>query len=1783
MKSTLPPSGFSVLSALGQYKNVLVAILALLLPTGWAAADPAYPLKIAPGQHFIVDQNGKPFFIQGDSPWYLSECLNASNVDFYLSNRWAQGYNSVLLDITAQAGEDGLNDDTNIYGQHPFTGQLAGPYTNLLTWNVHYFTNVDYVISRANYYGICVFAYPLYDGYGGVNWYTQMTGNPKTNLWQFGAFIGARYASYSNIVWLGAGDYDEPNAPAGCLWNYVAQGIASADKNHLMTAQPVRQTAATYYSAFVTLNASYPACFPYEQSLANYKASPTLASFLREPYYAGPFATCGLAQCSDQNERQFCYWAAFSGESGYFTSAAIYGYFPNVFGISGGWQTNLVCNASVCMPNLGRLMVSRNWTNFVPDASHTVVTSGYGTSGSIDYITTERESHGYTIVSYIPQDRMTPTVAMNQIAGSTANAWWYNPNNGAATSIGNYPTSGTRTFTPPSTNDWVLVLDDAAQNYPAPGPTNSMSTPALTWANPSAITYGAALSSSQLNATASVPGSFAYNPTNGTVLNTGTNLLSVIFTPTDTVDYSSVTDVVSLVVSRASLTVTAANATRAYGQANPTFTGTMTGQQNGDNISATYSCSATTGSPVGTYPIIPALVDPANRQTNYTVSLINGALTITTAGESVTWANPAPITYGAALSPSQLNATASVPGSFAYNPTNGTVLNTGTNLLSVIFTPTDTVDYSSVTDVVSLVVSRASLTVTAANATRSYGQANPTFTGTMTGRQSGDNITATYTCSANGSSPVGTYPIIPALVDPANRQTNYTVSLINGALTVTTAGESVTWANPAPITYGAALSSSQLNATASVPGSFAYNPTNGTVLNTGTNLLSVIFTPTDTVDYSSVTDVVSLVVSRASLTVTAANATRSYGQANPTFTGTMTGRQSGDNITATYTCSANGSSPVGTYPIIPALVDPANRQTNYTVSLINGALTVTTAGESVTWANPAPITYGAALSSSQLNATASVPGSFAYNPTNGTVLNTGTNLLSVIFTPTDTVDYSSVTDVVSLVVSRASLTVTAANATRAYGQANPAFTGTITGVQHGDNITASYTCSANSSSPVGTYPIVPALVDPANRQTNYTVSLINGALTVTTAGESVTWASPAPITYGAALSSSQLNATASAPGSFAYNPTNGTVLNTGTNLLSVIFTPTDTVDYSSVTDVVSLVVSRASLTVTAANATRAYGQANPAFTGTITGVQHGDNITASYTCSANSSSPVGTYPIVPALVDPANRQTNYTVSLINGALTVTTTGEAGPAYPLKIAPGQHYVVDQNGKPFFIQGDSPWYISECLDASNVDFYLSNRWAQGYNSVLLDITAQAGEDGLNDDTNIYGQHPFSGQWAGTYTNLLAWNPRYFTNVDYVISRANYYGLCVFAYPLYDGYAAEGWYTQMAGNPTTNLWQFGAFLGARYANYSNIVWIGAGDYDEPNAPANCLWNYIAQGIASADTAHLITAQGSRATAATYYSAFVTLNASHAACFPYEQSLANYQASPTLASFLVEPYYWGPYATCGLAQCSDQNERQFCYWATFSGDAGYFFSAAIYNYFAGSGGWQSNLTNTISTCLPNMGKLMASRNWPDFVPDASHTVVTGGYGTSGSIDYITSERESHGYTVVAYIPQDTMSPTVAMDQIAGSTANAWWYNPSNGVSTFIGQYATSGSQTFTPTSSNDWVLVLDDAAQNYPAPGQTNNSVSLINGTLTITQHRARQALEITSGSGTLGIQALGGDMFQLNVAGIPGQTYTIQFTTNLTAPWRTLQSGTTGASGAISLKVESASSTGFYRFLQ
>ena len=448
----------------------LFAVFASILVVSSLAAGSAYPLKLSAGKHHVVDQNNVPVFIHGDSAWFLTEALNGADVDYYLSNRWVQGFNSVIMGLTLQKQDGVLSYEGDIYGQLPFTNTIAGPFTNLLSWNERYFTNVDAVIRRAADYGICVFAYPLYDGFNGQSGYVQMAGNPTNSLYSFGQFIGNRYKNFTNIVWVGAGDYSEPNPP-NYLWNWVAAGIGSVDTNHLITAQAARPiSAASYYSNFVTLNSTYGSQFPYIESLAAYQRTPVLASFAREPYYEYRNITGTPYDALDC--RNFAWWAVLSGDAGhFFGNERQYPFAP-------GWQAEVWSPGTTSIINVVRLMNTRPWYDCIPDANHTVVTSGYGIWGTGNYVSVTREATGKTVMIYIPRNITTLTVDMTKISGSTANAWWYDPRTGAATNIGSYGTTGTRSFTSPDINDWVLVIDDASLRFPLPGsPVFSLSRP----------------------------------------------------------------------------------------------------------------------------------------------------------------------------------------------------------------------------------------------------------------------------------------------------------------------------------------------------------------------------------------------------------------------------------------------------------------------------------------------------------------------------------------------------------------------------------------------------------------------------------------------------------------------------------------------------------------------------------------------------------------------------------------------------------------------------------------------------------------------------------------------------------------------------------------------------------------------------------------------------------------------------------------------------------------------------------------------------------------------------------------------------------------------------------------------------------------------------------------------------------------------------------------------------------------------------------------------------------
>jgi 6-phosphogluconolactonase (cycloisomerase 2 family) len=737
----------------------------------------------------------------------------------------------------------------------------------------------------------------------------------------------------------------------------------------------------------------------------------------------------------------------------------------------------------------------------------------------------------------------------------------------------------------------------------------------------------------------------------------------------------------TLTVTPALLSVTATNTSRLYGDPNPVFAGSIAGLKNGDAITATFATLATSGSPVGTYAIVPTLQDPTAKLGNYTASSINGVLTVTPAPLNVSaastsrvYGDPNPVFTGSVTG---LKNGDVITATFASAATAASAVGTYP-IIPTLSDPTARLgNYSLVSNNGTLTVSPAALTVSANNATRAYGDANPLFTGTISGLKNGDNITASFT-SADPTSAVGTYPIIPALADPTTKLGNYTVNATNGILTVTTAPLSVS-VNNATRLYGDAnpLFTGTIvglkngdNITASFTSAGAARPIGAFPI------IAALADPTGKLGNYTVTSTNgTLTINPAALTVAAANATRAYGNANPSFTGTISGIKNGDNITASFASAATPASGVGTFPIVPTLLDPTTKLGNYTVTSTNGTLTVSPAALTVTGANASRIygdpnpTFAGTIAGLKNGDNITATFASAVNPGSSV----GTYPISpTLLDPTAKLGNYTVSSINGvLTVSPAPLNVTTASASRVYGDPNPAFTGTLTGQKNGDVITATFASVAVAASPVGTYPVVATLVDPGTKLGNYTINSSNGILTVTPAALTVNagnssrlYGDPNPPFTGTITglkNGDNITATIAGAGADPSSPV-GTY-----TLVPSLVDPTGKLgNYTVTSNNGILTVNPAALTVIAANAARAYGRPNPAFTGTIAGLKNADNITATYASVANIDSILGTYPIVPTLSDPSLKLGNYTVTSKNGTLIV---GPATPTVVLTVQPG----------------------------------------------------------------------------------------------------------------------------------------------------------------------------------------------------------------------------------------------------------------------------------------------------------------------------------------------------------------------------------------------------------------------------------------------------------------------------------------------------------------------------------
>ncbi len=249
----------------------------------------------------------------------------------------------------------------------------------------------------------------------------------------------------------------------------------------------------------------------------------------------------------------------------------------------------------------------------------------------------------------------------------------------------------------------------------------------------------------------------------------------------------------------------------------------------------------------------------------YSAATQSVTIDVAQAAPVIVWPKPTNIVYGTALSDTQLSALANVQGTFSYNPPVGTLVDAGNGqALSATFTPADTANYSTVTKLVSIDVSRATPII-------SWHNPAPIDNGTVLSAaqlNATANVPGTFiyspppgTVLSAGSGQTLSATFLPAAVG------NYLSATQTVVINVTSGGKllpNISWANPGDISFGTPLLGAQLNAAADVPGTFLYTPPAGTVLNLGNNqVLSVTFIPDDTTKYTSVSRVARINVTAA--------------------------------------------------------------------------------------------------------------------------------------------------------------------------------------------------------------------------------------------------------------------------------------------------------------------------------------------------------------------------------------------------------------------------------------------------------------------------------------------------------------------------------------------------------------------------------------------------------------------------------------------------------------------------------------------------------------------------------------------------------------------------------------------------------------------------------------------------------------------------------------------------------------------------------------------------------
>jgi hypothetical protein len=453
------------------------AILTFIALAHSLAAAPR--LKVSDNKHFLVMEDGKPFFWLGDTAWELFHRLNREDAGFYLKTRKEQGFTVIQAVVLAEF--DGLTVP-NAYGDKPLTDNDPSKPVEA------YFKHVDWVVNRAEELGLTIGMLPTWGDKWNKKWGTGPEIFTPENAEAYGQWLAARYKD-KPIVWILGGDRPVENDKQKEIVSRMAAGLRKGDGGtHLCTFHPTGGSGSSQYfhdAPWLDFNMRQNGhgieFGTYSKTKADYDRQPVKPVIDGEPVYEDhpvSFKAQDFGHSIAADVRRPLYWDLFSGACGHtYGNHCMWQFYEAgrqpVNNPLLPWKEAIKQPGALQMQHGRHLIESRPFLTRIPDDSIIVpsqVPTAMPGAGTRRFVATRDEAGTYAMI-YAPVSKPF-TVRLDKITGPKVQAWWFDPRSGTASKAGEFPNTGTQTFTPASpgeATDWVLVLDDAAKGYPPPG------------------------------------------------------------------------------------------------------------------------------------------------------------------------------------------------------------------------------------------------------------------------------------------------------------------------------------------------------------------------------------------------------------------------------------------------------------------------------------------------------------------------------------------------------------------------------------------------------------------------------------------------------------------------------------------------------------------------------------------------------------------------------------------------------------------------------------------------------------------------------------------------------------------------------------------------------------------------------------------------------------------------------------------------------------------------------------------------------------------------------------------------------------------------------------------------------------------------------------------------------------------------------------------------------------------------------------------------------------------